>query len=252
MKRIQKRMVILVTALIGFGFSVYGEDFKTADEALSKAKAESRYLFMIFYEKQDDKLSAMEKEVELFRKKKAAGAMVYKADIKDKKDMETVNKFEAGKVDMPAVLVFAPNGSITGGFPEKVTEEQLEGTIVSVLDMKIMKTLQEGKIALVLIQNDKTKLNKESSASAEEFKNDPAVKDLVDIIKADPAVIENKKFMKACKIADNTEEAVLAVLVPSGAVAGTFKGKVEKSVIFSSLRGGTCSPGGSCAPGCVE
>ena len=117
-----------------------------------------------------------------------------------------------------------------------------------------MKVLQEDKIALVLIQNGKTKSNKESTDSAEEFKNDSTVKDLVGIVIADPSVKENKNFLTACKLDEKVEEASIVVIVPPGAIAGVFKGKTDKSIILNSLKGGTCGPAGCdpATPGCEQ
>ena len=237
------------------GISIDNEEIKSSEGAINKAKKTGQYLFIIFHDKKDEVFLAMEKEIEAFRKETPAKSMVYKALITDKQDAEVVQKYQLSKVKLPAVLIFAPNGVVTGGFQEKVEKKQLERSIVSDLDMKIMKPLQEGKIALVLIQNDKTKLNKESSSSAEEFKSDPTVKGMVETVVADPSIKENKKFLSACKLDENMQEAVIVVLIPPGVITGVFKGKTDKSIIFNSFKGSSCGSGGagcaSGAPGCT-
>ena len=52
---------------------------------------------------------------------------------------------------MPLVLVFAPNGAITGGLVgPQVTEEALQNAIASPCMQKCLKALQEGKLRLPL------------------------------------------------------------------------------------------------------
>ncbi|OGS36827.1 MAG: hypothetical protein A2293_04145 [Elusimicrobia bacterium RIFOXYB2_FULL_49_7] len=60
--------------------------------------------------------------------------------------------------DLPLVLVFAPNGVVTGGFPKQVTSDQLKQSVnVSELMLKILKPLQEQKVVLVALQNQSTR-----------------------------------------------------------------------------------------------
>ncbi|OGF49572.1 MAG: hypothetical protein A2231_00170 [Candidatus Firestonebacteria bacterium RIFOXYA2_FULL_40_8] len=236
--------------LAGEAKTVESEEIASPEDALEKAKKDGTYLYVYFYEKNDEALTAMEKEIEAFRKEITAKTMIYKAVVSYVKDTEMVQKYSLDKVKLPAVMSFAPNGVITGGFPETVTRQELDKTIISALDMKIMRILQDGKMVLVLVQNAKTKSNKESTDSAEAFKSDSAVKDLVDSIIVDPSVKENKLFLTACRLDENIEEASMVVLVPPGAITGIFKGKVEKETILESLEGGTCGPEGG-ADGCA-
>jgi hypothetical protein len=229
-------------------------DFNSANEAIKSAQTTKQYLFILFYEKKDDLFTEMNKQIDLFQKSSSKKTIKYTAVITDIKESGTVTKYGINQAPLPVVLVFAPNGAVTGGFPEKVTVQQLEKCIVSELTTKILKPLQEQKLVLVLLQNNKTAYNKESTDAATEFSNDTKLKGYVEIIKTDPANSENKEFVAQCKLDGKMSEATIVFLAPPGSIVGTYKGKTTKEILLSGLAklsscgSGGCGNSGGCGP----
>jgi hypothetical protein len=146
---------------------------------------------------------------------------------------------------MPLLLVFAPNGVVTGGFPKQVTDEQLKSSFPSGLILNILKIIQEGRLALVMLQNNGTKFNKESTKAAEEFAKTKGIAGAVDTIYADPDDAASKDLMIQSKITGSISEATIVMIVPPGKIGGVYTGKTSKDKLLTGLK--SCS-GGSCCP----
>ena len=227
-----------------------------SEEAIELAEKSSQYLFLIFYGKEDELLKEMQESVSAFMKKSSVKTTLYQALISNEKEAAMAAKYRLVSQQMPFLLVFAPNGAITGGFPQKVDAVQLSQCCpLSELVLKVIKPLQNGKLVLVSLQNEKTKFNKEAGAAIADFSKIPALAGKVDNIGANPAADKNTDFIKQCKLNGNISEATVVMLVPPGVIAGIISGdKITKdnllSVLTSCISGSSgCSSGGSGAGG---
>ncbi len=219
-----------------------------ASLAIAEASAAGKFLGLVFYETQDAPLAAMSSAVETFNRTSKKKITIYKAKPSDPANQEIAGKYGVqGAGDLPLILVIAPNGAITGGFPKTVTADQLKQSVgVSDLMLKTIKPLQEQKVALVALQNATTKFNAESWAGVSDFANDANYKQLVAAIKADPSAAGSREFMKQCQLISPLSEATVVVLMPPGKIAKILNGKVTKDDILKALQ--SCAAG-SCKPG---
>lgn len=213
-----------------------------AEKAIELAKNSNRYLLLLFYNGEDKSFELMDKEIDNFINNSSNSILKYKVLTTEGKENSVIKKFGVDRAPLPVVLVLAPNGAITGGFPESVTNQQLEKSIVSELTMKILKPLQEQKIVLVSLQNKKTKFNRESTNALNDFSSDSRLRGSVDIIKEDPDNTEIKDFLKQCKLEKKITEATIVFLVPPGSIAGVFTGKITKDTLIAALS--KCGSGG--------
>jgi len=219
---------------------------ESANNAIAQAQQNGDFLLMLFYEKKDDSFKQMQKISRVFSENMAKVIRTYTALTTDGKESEVIQKYGINRASLPVLLVFAPNGAITGGFPQKVTEEQLSNCMVSKLVMDVLKAVQARKIALVLLQNSKTKYNAETALTADEFARDPRLNGYVDIIKQDPGDEEIKDFIAQCKIDNSKNEATTVFIVPPGQIRGVYSGKTTKNTLIAGLA--SCSSG--CGSGC--
>ncbi len=217
----------------------------SASKAISQAQENNKYLAVLFYDKKDNSYQEMQKAVQVFSKNSAKEIKTYEALTTDSKESDIVQKYGINRAPLPFLLVFAPNGAITGGFPQKATEKQLADCIVPNLIMNILKTVQSGKIALILLQNKSTKFNTETTNVADEFSKDQRLLGYVDIIKQDPTDGAIKDFLTRCKIESTTKDASTVLIVPPGNIGGVYSGKITKDTLIAGLA--SCS-GGSCCP----
>jgi len=222
--------------------------YENAAGAIQAAQNNKQYLFLLFYENKDGQLKAMESFVDEFKAGSSESMLIYKAKTTDDKEKDTAEKYGIDRAQLPVLMIFAPNGAITGGFPEKVTNKELKASIVSPLVMDILKTIQQNKIALVVLQNGKTKFNKESSQAAQDFANDTKLKGMVDIVNADPSDPKNSEFLNNSKLSKDMPESTVVFIIPTGKIAGVYPGKINKATLVDALS--ACGSGGCGSGGC--
>jgi hypothetical protein len=222
---------------------------KSAFEAIEMGKAKNQYLFIVIFEKRNELFISMQKVINNFKDNVSKeNLLVYEADISNPKNNELLSKYKINISQLPFLFVFAPNGAITSGFPNSVNEQQVAKAIVPEFMMDLLKSMQEGKITLLMLQNEKTKFNKESQKAADDFSNDKSVKGFVTIVKEDPKNNELDEFLNICKLNKNIAESTIVFIIPPGQIVGTYPGKTTKDVLLAALK--SCSSG-SCGPqGC--
>ena len=238
----------ITAALLLFAFGSYAVP-SNATSAIAEAAAAKQFLGLVFYEAQDSSLSSLSSSIATFNKSSAKKIAVYNAKVSDPANQEIAKKYGIqGGGDLPLILIVAPNGAITGGFPKTITSEQLkQGINVSDLMLKTLKALQEQKVALVALQNSTTKFSAESWAGVNDFANDTTYKNLVTAIKADPSAAGSLEFIKQCQLVAPLTEATVVVLLPPGKIGKILNGKITKADILGALQ--TCAAGSNCKPG---
>ena len=224
---------------------------RTTQEALEATQKNGEFLAVIFIDQKNDLFKNMDQTAAKFQKESKAKIRVFHAFVKDKAEAQFIAKHKIDQAKLPLVLVFAPNGAITGGFEQKVTADQLRKTLVSELVAKIIKAVHEQKIVVVVLQNSKTKFNAEASRVADEFANNPTLKGHIEIMQGDPDDLNNQEFLTQCEVQKPVTKSTLVLLAPpSGAIMGTFSGdNVTKADLLKALTppsSGCCPGGGSC------
>lgn len=220
-----------------------------AKTAITDAATNGQFLLLTFYQAKDTSLSSLSSTIATFKKTSSNKIASFNADISDPANKEIADKYGIPAAQLPFLLVIAPNGVVTGGYPSgSVTADQLKQNVnVSDLMLKVLKPLQEQKVILVALQNATTKMNTESWAGVSDFANDANYKNLVSTVKADPAAAGSQEFIKQCQLVGPVTQATVVILLPPGRIGKVLTGKVTKADILGSLQ--TCASGSSCKPG---
>ncbi len=245
---INKLCTLFIIIIISTVYSKSQAATTSANEAIRIAQKTGKYLFILSYDSKNSSYSSMAKTVENFQNKTSDKINIYKLHMKNKKDANIVTKYGINRAPLPLLLIIAPNGAVTGGFPEKVTKEQLKkSTSISRLVLNILKLLQDQKIVLVSLQNKKTKYNKESDQAINDFTSDSSIKSFVKIIKANPTAAGSKDFLKQAGLTEKITEATVVFMIPPRRIVKSFKGKITKNDLLSALKACStgCGPSGS-------
>ena len=219
--------------------------------AIKQAADAAKYLFMFFSKTEDDQTVAMRKVFDKAMDKAADRAQSVAVNITDPSEKAVVDKFDLSRAPMPLVMAVAPNGAITGGFPTKFEEQQLLDAFATPGTEKVMKSLQDGKLVFVCVQNDKTKSNDAAMQGVRDFKADARFASATEIVTLDPADKKESTFLTDLKVPSDTAEAVTVFVVPPGKAIGKFEGATNKDALvelISKAGSGCCGPGG-CGPG---
>ena len=219
--------------------------------AIDRAARAKKYLFVFFWRDELEPTLAMRKVFEAARAKVSDRADSLAVRVTDPAEKEIVAKFMLDRAPMPLVLALAPNGAMTGGFPTNFAEKDLLDAFASPCTAQCMKYLQENKLVLLCVQNDRTKSNDAALQAARDFKADARFSEASEIVILDPADKAEAKFLSDLKINPSTPEAVTAFLAPPGTAIALFEGPVTKDALVNTLQTAMSSPcaGGSCGPG---
>jgi len=219
-------------------------------KAKQKAAEAGRYLFAFFYKADDEKNQAMWQVVEGTVKKASDRADAVAVDISDPSAKSVVDEYGLDRAPMPLALAIAPNGAITGGFPTEFQEKVLLDAFASPCMAKCMKSLHDGKLVFLCVQNDTTKLNDEAMRGVSEFKSDARFGQATEIVKMNPGDSAEASFLAGLKIEKDTKNAVTVFLAPPGSPIAMYEGATSKDELVATLlkAGSGCGPGG-CGPG---
>lgn len=219
--------------------------------AIRQAADAGKYLFLFFSKADNDQTLAMRTVFDKTMANANDRAQWVVVDVTDVAEKAIVAKFDLSRAPMPLVLALAPNGAITGGFPTKFDEQQLEGAFVTPVTEKVMKQLQDGKLVFVCIQNGTTKSNDAALQGVRDFKADARFSGATEIIMLDPADATEAAFLADMKVAPKTEDAMTVFLAPPGSAIAEYSGATDKAELVATLEKASSSPcaGGSCGPG---
>ncbi len=218
--------------------------------AIKRAADAGKYLFVFFSKTDDAQTIAMRKVFDKAMEKVAGRAQSVAVNVSESSENDIVDKFSLSRAPMPLVLALAPNGAITGGFPTKFEEKQLVDAFATPGTEKVMKSLQEGKLVFVCVQNDKTKSNDAAMQGVRSFKADARFASATEIVTLDPTDNKEATFLTDLKVSPDTAEATTVFVAPPGMAIGKFEGATNKNAFVDVLSKANtgCGPGG-CGPG---
>jgi hypothetical protein len=116
-----------------------------------------------------------------------------------------------------------------------------------------MKSLQEGRLVLLCVQNATTKGNESALQGVRDFQTDPCFRKATEVVLLNPSDPSEASFLGDLKIDPKISEAVTIFMAPPGSVLGELTGPVRKEDLVSILEKAKANPcaGGACGPnGC--
>jgi hypothetical protein len=218
--------------------------------AIKQASEANKYLFLFFSKTDDEQTSAMRKVFDVAMAKLSDRAQSVVVNITDSSEKDIVEKYDLDRAPMPLVLAMAPNGAITGGFPTKFEEQNLLDAFATPCMENVMKSLQDGKLVFVCVQNDKTKSNDTAMRGVRDFQSDARFASATEIVTLDPADEKEASFLGDLRVSPDIAEAITVFLVPPGQAIGKVEGATDKDGLVELLSKAStaCGPGG-CGPG---
>ena len=155
--------------------------------ARKQAADEGKYLFAFFWKTEDESTAAMRKLFDESLAKIADRANTVAVSITDTAEKEIVDEYDLDRAPMPLVLAIAPNGAITGGFPNQFSEQDLLSALATPATQQCMKHLQDGKLVFLCVQNDETGMNEEAMQGVKDFAADDRFSTATKIVVLDPS-----------------------------------------------------------------
>ena len=205
-------------------------------KAIQQAAADKKYLFAFFWNNDNEQTAAMRGVFDQAIAKVTDRAQAVAVRVSDPAERGIVKKFEVDRAPMPLVLAIAPNGAVMGGFPTKFEENDLLAAFSSPCTEQCIKSLQDGKLVLVCVQNGSTKFNEEALRGVNEFKADEKFGSATEVVMLDPADSAETSFLGDLKIDAKTTVAKTAFIAPSGALIAEYEGATTKDELMAALQ----------------
>lgn len=215
-----------------------------AATALQQAMSEKKFLFLFVYGK-DDEHRAQRKDFEAVMAKIDARWVAVNRDAPS--EQAFAQKYRLLGTPTPLIIAIAPNGALTGGFKE-ISEARCRKSMVSPGFQTCLKALQDQKLVLLCLQNQRTKHNEEAMRGVNEFKADAGYGALTEIVRVDPADPSEKSFLDRIRVSETIQEATTILLSPPGSVLASFTGATSKKDFTDAIQRAVSSSSGSYNP----
>lgn len=214
--------------------------------SVASAGEQNKFAFIMFYRANDATTQSMYK---VLKSKLGArnDSTIVVVNITDAKERAIVDQYDASRTPMPAVMVVAPNGAITGVFAKTLAPAQVDAAIVTPAQTRCMRALQDKKLVLLCVQPTGSK---DVPIGVQQFKADKLNVNrthLVSLQADDPA---EAKFLQQLKVRPDTRTTVTAFMAPPGVLLGTFNDRVTPTVLMTKLAAaGQCCDDPNCKHG---
>lgn len=216
--------------------------------AIDTAARNGKHLFIFFWKENDEQSRKMNGLFRAAMSKWTESADAAGIQITDPNEKPIVDKFGLSRAPMPMVLALAPNGAVTKAFPVKFDENKLREGFASPCTAKCLKCLQQQKLVILCVLNERTQFNQAAWRGVQEFKADPRFNKATEIVTLNPDDQAEVSLLNELKINQQTPQAVTVVLAPPGQPVASFVGAVTKDQIVAKIQAGPCA-GGQCGPG---
>jgi hypothetical protein len=224
-----------------------GQGSSRAAAAIDKAANDNKYLFIFFFSGQDTHTGAMNGVFQAAMAKmtdRANATTVYLADPAEK---PIVEKFGVRGAPMPLVLAIAPTGAATRAFPKQFEEAQFQQAFVSPCTARCMKVIQDQRMILICVQNDKTQFNQEAMQGVNAFKTSSRYGKATEVVMLDPADKAEQHFLADLQVDPRTTTTVTLLVTPPGAPVARFAGPVTEEQITAKVKEAESGCGAGCS-----
>jgi len=214
-------------------------------QVLDQAGQDGKFTFILFYKTDDAATQAMAAVLKTELAERSEKAVMVYVQIGSPAEKTIVDRFGVARAPMPMTMALAPNGALTGVYPQKITPRNLSEAIVTPAMTRCMKSLQEGKVVLVCVQSSTKAF---APPVVKEFQADPHFKDrlaTVSLKADDPA---EARFMGDMKLDPaSVTSTTVAMLAPPGMLIGKFGPKATKDEMAAALaKAGKCCDDPNC------
>jgi hypothetical protein len=218
-----------------------------AQQAVAQAASQGKFSFIVFYRDDNDLTRAMAQVVTAKATQRPDFAVATFVQITNPAEQAIVKQFDVSRAPMPMTLVTAPNGAITGVFPQRVTDQQLAETFVTPAMSHCMKSMQQGKVVFLCVQTTQQFLVPQGVA---EFLADPQFKDRANVVPVQATDPAEAQLLSELELGAQPGQANTVFFAPPGVLVGKFGLVSTKAEIAAALhKAGKCCDDPHCKHG---
>lgn len=211
----------------------------TLTEQVEAAAKSGKYTYVMFYRANDTATQKMANTIQTHVTDTGEKTTWVTVNVRDRKEASLVKRFDASRIPLPAVFGVAPNGAVTGVFPQKVDQAQLTSAILTPNYSEMVKALQNQKIAVVSMLPTADAV---APGGVSELQKNPAFKGKLHEITAVATDSAEAEFFRRMQVDTNMQAPVVLMFAPPGTHLGTFEANVSGDELAQELhKSGKCN-----------
>ena len=205
----------------------------SAQDVLDQAASNQKYTFLIFYKEDTTTVRAMAQvATEGVTKRQDQATLAY-VQLNNPAEKSLVDHFGAGRAPMPLLVAVAPNGAITAVHPYKVTDKQVEESIVTPAMAGCLKLLQEEKLVFVCVS---AKSRAATPPAVQGFQADPEFQKRIGVIAVEAADPGAAQLLQRFDVDPaKVDNSLTLFLAPPGILVGRFAFDAPKDQLAAAL-----------------
>jgi hypothetical protein len=223
-----------------------------ASNGIQRATAAGKYALVLFHQKGEG-VAAMREGIKKAVDNSKGRAESVEVDAGDAACLPTVRQYGMNRAPLPLVLVIAPNGAVTGGFPGTCDDKVLADAMVGKVVAGCLKSLQDGNLVFVSVPGTNAAGNEAAMQGVKAMAADERFAGYTATFRVQAEDGDSGELLAKLKVVDAGQAAVTVLLAPPGRVVGTYTGATDKAVMVADLiramAGSTCGSGGGCGTG---
>jgi len=214
-------------------------------KTLQSSAEQRKFTFILFWRENNAATKAMHTTLQTELAARGETATFTTVQITDTAEKPVVDQFQVSRSPMPLALAIAPNGAVTGVFPEKVTREYIDASFATPRMTECMKAMQSNKLVLLCVQPQATAV---APRGVRDFQADPHFQQrttVLTMLASDPA---EKKFMAQLGIDPQQMKGPVTVfMAPPAVMVGKFTAEATKEQLAQKLsEAGKCCDDPNC------
>lgn len=214
-------------------------------QTLAQAASEERYTYLVFYRDDSPTTRAMAQTVKEALLKRPDAARSAYVQISNPSNKALADRYGVSRAPMPLTVAVAPNGAMTGIYPNKVTDQQLASALVTRSKASCMKAIQQNKLVFLCIQSSSID---ETPQAVKDFQLDPQFKDRSAVVYLPAADAGEAPFLSELKIdPQQTGHPTTVFMAPPGVLIGRFSAAATRNEMAAALhKAGKCCDDPNC------
>lgn len=220
------------------------ESPRTAEQAMTLAAKQHKYLLLLLYGKEDTELSAMREAMSEAKKSLSKEAVLFELATGSAEAKAIHAKHGLERYGLPLFMTISPTGIMTRAFTSPPSTEELRQAMLSPAFAAVMKAIRDGKGILLTFTSKKLSDHRQCIAAINAFAAD--FKDVLTVVVADPD--EDRDLAARCRTPVPLHETQLVVVL-SGRILHQTASPQSKSDVATAFEVANSKPRGCCPSG---
>ncbi len=247
-------LILILTVIGGLtGSQVHAQDaartaaaparLSQGEQQIAASSKAGHFSFILFY-RTNDRLTQTAYQTLKAESGKRKNMAILPVRLDNTAERGLIERFDATRAPMPAIVALAPNGAVTGVFSQQIKPEEVAGAFASPGYAQCIKAMQDNRIVLLCVQPESRAFVPQG---VQQFQADRLYHDrtpLVSISAADPA---EAGFIKQLRLKSDATTPQVVFMAPPGVLLGAYDSNVTHAVLTETLvKAGKCCDDKNC------